>query len=394
MTYVEFFERHSVENLCACLTHCPDRVIILGDNKRRIERQAERYDQIFKGRGYNVEFICRAINRNSITSIVDTLTEIINTYGDCAFGLTGGEDLCLVAMGVMFERYKDKNLQMHRFNISNNKIYDCDRDGNTIMEDSMPYLTVRENIFAYGGEVVTDPSEVNATVLWDYNEDFLNDIDNMWSICKKDSKRWNIQTGLITAAIKGNLTEMPERKFLDELLKKRLIKSYEFDNGYLSVKYKNSQVKKCIEKSGQALEMKICAEAMRLKDSQGKPLYNDVMNGVFIDWDGVMDSESDDDTENEIDVMMMCGMVPVFVSCKNGRVEDTELYKLNTVATRFGGKYAKKVLVVSNLDKRNTSTKYIKRRAADMGILVVDGLKGMTDEVLRKKISEFWNFTL
>ena len=44
------------------------------------------------------------------------------------------------------------------------------------------------------------------------------------------------------------------------------------------------------------------------------------------------------ETKNEIDVMLMRGVVPVFVSCKNGAVKMDELYKLDTVAQRFGGR--------------------------------------------------------
>ena len=43
-------------------------------------------------------------------------------------------DLFLVAAGIVAEKYKDKNIQMHRFNLRNNKIYDCDMDGVTIHE--------------------------------------------------------------------------------------------------------------------------------------------------------------------------------------------------------------------------------------------------------------------
>ena len=34
MTYVEFFTKTSIENICACLTDVPDRVILIGDNSK------------------------------------------------------------------------------------------------------------------------------------------------------------------------------------------------------------------------------------------------------------------------------------------------------------------------------------------------------------------------
>ena len=78
------------------------------------------------------------------------------------------------------------------------------------------------------------------------------------------------------------------------------------------------------------------------------------------------------DTENESDGVMMRGMVPVFISCKNGYIDREELYKLNVVANRFGGKYAKKVLFATSLDDSDYS-QFLRQRAKDMGIKVIEG---------------------
>ena len=45
--------------------------------------------------------------------------------------------------------------------------------------------------------------------------------------------------------------------------------------------------------------------------------------------------------ENEVDLILLHSTVPVFVSCKNRFVSSDELYKLDSVSRRFGGKYAK-----------------------------------------------------
>ena len=47
--------------------------------------------------------------------------------------------------------------------------------------------------------------------------------------------------------------------------------------------------------------------------------------------------------------MSLKGLIPIFISCKSGKMTEKNtlhaLYELDTVANRFGGKYAKKVLV-------------------------------------------------
>ncbi|MBQ1309070.1 MAG: hypothetical protein IIY54_05140 [Ruminococcus sp.] len=87
----------------------------------------------------------------------------------------------------------------------------------------------------------------------------------------------------------------------------------------------------------------------------------------------------------------MRGTIPVFVSCKNGRVEMDELYKLDTVAERFGGSYAKKVVVATALNKNNSFTKYFEQRAHDMDITLVDDILEATDKALERAVGSFWS---
>ena len=134
-------------------------------------------------------------------------------------------------------------------------------------------------------------------------------------------------------------------------------------------------------------------ETKNLTDEEGKPIYNDVMNGVEIDWDGKIygmdEQQQHPDTTNEIDVLLMHNMIPIFVSCKNGDVTVDELYKLNTVAERFGSNYAKKILISTVLSELRIE-KNLKQRAQDMGIKVISGTDVMNDEALRIRLKNLW----
>ena len=115
------------------------------------------------------------------------------------------------------------------------------------------------------------------------------------------------------------------------------------------------------------------------------------MNGVYIDWDGIIeDEDSAIETRNEIDVIMMKGIIPVFVSCKNGQIDTEELYKFNSVAEHFGGKKAKKVLVATALGNDSHSDS-IRKRAVDMKIKLIEGLQYMNEEAIAKKVKNFCN---
>ena len=119
MTYIEFFDETSTENICACLTNVPERVVLMGNKFKIMKKYAEIYKKMLKKRGHDVEFVCRTINRNNLSNIVEELVKVIETNDDCVIGLTGGEELSLVAAGIVYERYKDRKLQMHKFSIRN-----------------------------------------------------------------------------------------------------------------------------------------------------------------------------------------------------------------------------------------------------------------------------------
>ncbi len=332
---------------------------------------------------------------------------IVEENLNCVFDLTGGEDLYLVATGIVFEKFKDRNVQMHRINIRNGAIIDVDQDGTTILAEKEPKLTIEENIKIYGGNVISNEKREDTTPNWDMSADFENDINAMWKICRQDVRLWNTQINVFEIAEKMNgqreklrlcvpldrLTETIERdgsnyvliqRITQGLKKAGLLRSVSADNNVFVVEFKNEQVKRCLTIAGRVLELKVYLAALKAEEKDGTPTYHDVKNGVNIDWDGEQNAFG---TENEIDLMTMHGLVPVFVSCKNGFFDNNELYKLNTVATRFGGKYAKKVLIATGLDDTDFSN-YIRQRANDMGIRLVEGYKKNGEEISFAKMAD------
>ena len=423
MTYIEFFTRNEIENLCSSFLKAPERVILIGENQKAMERYAARYETFLASKGIGTQCIGDSVDKNRIQSVVDKLSELVTTYDDCVFDLTGGEDLYLVAAGIICERFKDRHIQMHRFNIRSGRIADVDQDGQTIWETEAPALSVEDNVRLYGGDVVYEEQRKNTTYRWDMNEEFRQDIHLMWEICRGNVRLWNAQIHVLGMAdsmpgsgdglelsvsadrlqnkVEKNGGQLPKTAtVLNRLLNAGLLTHYATGDNVFSVGFKNDQAKRCLTVAGQALEMKVYLAALEAKEKDGTPTYNDVMNGVYIDWDGDIHTGPDEfDTDTEIDVVMMHGMLPIFVSCKNGRVEMEELYKLNTVVERFGGTYAKKVLIATALDEEDYS-QYFRQRAADMGINLIEGYErndgtfipftDMDDQEIVRTIRSLW----
>lgn len=400
MTYVEFFDKPFIENICVSLIKMPDRIILIGGDKSVLEKHKERYEKLFLARGKKTEFILKGINKNNLNNIVECLSDIVLTFDDCAFDLTGGGELYLTAMGIVFERYKDKNIQMHRFNIKSNKLIDCDADGNTINSDELPTISVLENIAVYGGSVLHFDGDIKACE----DKSFYESVSDMWEICKKNSKIWNTRVSFfeylmsLSYAEKDGLhfevdikkaqkttSKTLDKKFLANLMSKGLI-TYELSENILKIDFKNDTVKRCLLKSGQLLEFKVLLAAARAKDKNGKFIYTDALSGVFIDWDGVK-KENVPNTENEVDIVLMRGAIPVFISCKNGYTDVDELYKLHTVAENFGGEYSVKALIASSVSDLSNAAKH---RGIDMGIKIIDSVHELSDDELERRLGELW----
>ena len=418
MTYIEFFDETASENVCACLTYAPDRVVYIGEDAELMEKHIENYKKVFSARGSYIEFMYRTIPNDCLDSAVRLLTELAEAYDDCVFDVTGGGEIYVLALGIVCANHPHKNIQIHRFNLDNNVICDCDKDGTTIYRDA-PSLTARENIRIYGGDVVYGNVDEAKTYKWKLSPDFEADIDKMWKCCKGSGRSWNIVTGILGVvekvgnkavgalhttvakrwAVEKYLTSHKAKYIIYEdvmnyLRDNRLITFFDDSDGKtITVSYKNEQVKRCLTKAGQALEMRVFVSAKYAVDDKGNTAYNDALNGVLIDWDGKLHDEAVEDeydTENEIDILLMHGVVPVFISCKNGLVTADELYKLNTVAERFGGQYAKKVLISTAISNMGEKGEYLRQRAEDMDIRILDDLQDAEDDEIPAKLANLW----
>ena len=200
MTYVEFFEKDAMDNIAACLSSPPERVIFVGDSRKLMEKHAQRYRAVMAGRGFGVEFICKSVNKNKMSEAVKALSQIVEQYDDCVFDITGGADVYLVALGMVFEKYGHDRVKINRFNIANNTVQDCDMDGQVTFETPARDITVEECVRLYGGTVVYSAIKDYATYIWQWSDEFRRDIDAMWEISCENVYYWNTQVGVLVEA--------------------------------------------------------------------------------------------------------------------------------------------------------------------------------------------------
>lgn len=374
MTIVESFERAPLNNILSALESRAEKIIFLGDPVH-MEKHMVVYKKLLKTKGIETEFVLKDVTHLNLEELLELLTNLAASEDSLIFDITGGDDLVLLAFGIIYERYREtKNIKLQHFDIPT---------------EDYP-LNVKELISLYGGIVI--PEEPQPTV-----PNAMEIVDKIWDFARDNSSKWNRTNSFLKELEKkGNQLEEGLDFYLDfsknkhrienyifkfrevaELLKKfesaELVENFQERPDSISYKYKNPFIMRCLDKAGDALEMKSYFEALSLTEN-GKAYFNDCYVSVNIDWDGIIHPLEDNwkDTTNEIDLILMRGVTPIFISCKNGKIGEEELYKLNTVASRFGDKYAKKVLIATKLERETPAAqKSYLQRAKDMNVHVV-----------------------
>ena len=356
--------------------------------------------RFYKRLGYMPDIDFEVVKKYNYKNISETLERILQNNPEPVFDLTGGSELVLAAMGELSTKY---NTPMLQFDVQKGRVINV-KGCEELRAAEPPEITIRDSIILNGGDII---SKKYGDFLWEIDRELERDIGILWEICKNNSPDWNRQTstfarleqfsygydGLCIDAdlklISPSWEKMVNERIMLMLEKNRLIHNYSKRGSKVSFRYKDAYIKRCVQKAGNVLELYTYITTKKLERNNQTEI-NDVEMGVMVDWDGKIHSEYSDVTEirNEIDVMLMNKLLPVFISCKNGEVHKEALYELDTVAEHYGGVYAKKVLVATYVSAEEKSRNYIIKRAEEMNITIIDGVNEMNGEAFYNKLSD------
>lgn len=357
MTMVELFDEEKIDNAVGSVLLHPERTVFLCPEKRD-NAFLSALGKILENRNIKTELIMETVDVTDIEKAVKKVEEIVLKYPDADFDISGGNDVMLVTMGKLAKKY---NLSMHMASALSKTVTPINSDKKYTVYDS--FLSVEELISLYGGKTININSREKVTYTWERNLKDEEEITKVWNVCKSNPGAWNAAIGAMRgyAEDKKNLLAMVWSK----LKKEGLI--YRDGN---NLKYRSNLVKYLLQKQGNALEM------YTYKVAKSTKFFNDGQSGVVIDWKGMRE------VENEIDVLLTKGFTGYFISCKNGITDSDELYKLSVVARRFGGKYAKKILVLTHFEPDQS----FMERAKELGIKVVKNVRYLSENDFGKKL--------
>ncbi len=393
LVIVEFFSEEALENIMALLTYKPERIIYLGHKHNMITKKMNSLRRFagLTSPHTTLEFI--EVPRDDLMLCIQTIEDILTDHPHARFELTGGGEMFLIAFGYVSANRKVDTLRIDPYTGTEMDLSSGHLPTTTHTNVS---ITVSENIVLHGGTLRPQ------LFRWDFDELFREEIQEIWAVAKRLGHNWNRFCSIIEEVIK-NYPEDAEHVFrlpkaalkdsitlLQQLKDKGMMDFYRSEKHCIVFRFANQQIREVVTKTGNILELHVYEVATR-----EPTIFTDATTGAIIDWEGqpvqqesaFSDGHPKGETINEIDVILMRDAVPTFISCKSGRADSKALHELETVTSRFGGRYAKKVLVMATpCEAAASGGAFFKQRAKDMHIWVIDDCYNLTDEQLMRKL--------
>lgn len=380
---IEFLGNDSMENVITSLNYEIDKTIFFG-YKEVIEQQEKKTERFLKKYcGVNtVEFI--EVPHTDLDKVTSSIREYVNREVNAGnkvyFDITGGESLILVAFGMLS---KELNAPMHMYDIEKDILIEYDKGNGNSISANAPSRKIKLDLNTYiemQGGIINQ--QLHKDIKNENSTEFHQMVEKIWNVSKTHSDYWNsfsdfirqnfipdenmsvlINAQSVVAQLHSNKNNLKTpaklNQILDDLDRIGAIQNLQHFNGRYAFKYRSEKIKAVLWDGGSILEFHTYFREKQTAD--------DCMMGVHIDWDGEIHNAPGEDVLNEVDVLELNGNIPTFISCKNGRLGATQtlhaLYELETIADRFGGKYARKMLVTA----KPIGDVY-RERAKEMGI--------------------------
>lgn len=386
-TIIEIYDEEQIYNVLAITEFRPKNVVYIGTRKLKSKRVKNNLITCLRTLGLETKCFFYSTDMLSIEAIINELEHILSLFGEVAIDLTGGSEVALVAVGMIARERSIPLFRYDRYDYCYRDIYNCPAARELKSE---PHFS-GPAFLALAGGVIKEHGHVSLDVL---DDDTAADIFKVWEIFKRHHKIWHrivsylqqvskrddpaqLTVSAPTVVYSGEKLVNCDLSIMSELSAAGIILDYASGQNRLSFAYKSNLMRSCLIDTGICLELYVYATAARSGE------YDDCRISVVVDWDGDLSQRIN--TINEIDVMLVRGQVPVFVSCKSGTPNVVALNEIKTLSKQFGGGYGRPVLVTM-ADVRGRDA-YLCQRAADMGVTVIDYADVVGDRLMRRLLT-------
>ncbi len=376
-TLVELFDlENTIDNILASHIFKPERVVFLTDERPECISRIWEIERALTRKYPGMKFTIQPLNTSR--NVNEVCERLLATYPDPVFDLTGGNDAISFAISQLCNR---------RFR----PCFCIDwREGVILCSEAaedykaifqMPTLMLEDLLEANGAMIFrkmhATPPENRFDAILEFFQETL-----------KHPKEWLMFCRFLQqAAAEANRKKRPTVIQCKQTISDPNGRGYYFRPEFAQLALRLGFLKD-LEITPRKVHMKFADEmSLRYLTSQGTWLelysfimakrsgwFHDCQMSVVIDWDGI--PQRKDNVVNEIDVMLMRGITPIFISCKTSVPTTESLNEIELYAKKLGGAGAKSMLVTTAaLNDAPT----VRIRAKELDLILVernDLLKG------------------
>ncbi|MBR3739552.1 MAG: DUF1887 family protein [Clostridia bacterium] len=366
-TLIELYDERPIENVLGTEVFRPEETVFICPPEVAEDREMHRsLEAYFAHRGCPAKVTFVQSSLLDAVKVEKTLRRVLDRHEDCAIDIAGGTDAALFAAGACS---------------GDTPVYTYSRKLNTFFEiKNAPFarslacpvrLDAASCFLMAGGELQQGRADNSAL------KDRLPQIESLFSVYSAYRRIWNRQVSYYQqissasdpdCAARGHRTEKADHgqvtadeELLRALENAGLIHDLILDEETVSFRFADPQVRFWLRDMGSALELRVyqaCVEAR---------CFDDVVLSAVVNWRA---GKKRDAVTNEIDVMAVRGVQPIFISCKTCEIKTEALNELAVLRDRFGGKGSRAVIVTSAPGARSRAV--MRQRAAELGIEVIE----------------------
>ena len=367
-TLIELYDPSPIENVLATEMFRPDETILIcppeADIGHGLKQSLRKY---FDHRKCPVKLTFIPVSMLDAVKIERVIREVLESHQDCAIDISGGTDAALFAAGAAS---------------GDNAVFTYSRKRGTFFEiKNAPFarsmrcdirLDAKACLLMAGGTLL--PGRADNAVL----KHMLPKIDRLFEIYGKFRRVWNQQISFIQkisssepgileaegmrVAHAGNRRVEADIALFRELERVGLILDLSVEESALRFRFPDETVRFWLRDIGAVLELQVFRACLAAW------CFDDVVLSAVVNWQdgGIMR----DSVTNEIDVMAVQGIQPVFISCKTSEIRTEALNELAILRDRFGGKYSRAIIATSCFATKNRAP--MRKRAAKLDIEVIE----------------------
>ena len=367
-TLIELYDQAPIENVLSTLMFRPEETILICPPEQAENREFKQSMRaFFSYMKCPVRLTFVPVSLLDALSTEKVLRQILESRSDCAIDIAGGTDASLFAAGAC-----SGDTPVFTYSRKKNSFYEIKNAPFARSLSCNVRMDVAACLMMAGGTLLPG-REDNAGLTARFDE-----IDRLFKVYSRFRRIWNPQVSYIQRVsssepcvleAEGPLEAKSGGRKLEAdpalfrmLEEERLITGLQIDAEQIRFRFPDETVRFWLRDVGAVLELQVfraCCEA---------GCFDDVVLSAVVNWQG--GRLQHDSVSNEIDVMAVQGIQPVFISCKTCEVHTEALNELAVLRDRFGGRNARAILVTSGMGTKSRAS--ARMRAAKLSIELIE----------------------